>query len=169
MLDDDTLLVREAALDLRYIDRRKTRTLFGGASGLGWGLGGAIGVKLANPDRLVVACEGDGAYMFSNPVSAHYVAAARETPFLTVILNNQRWESVGRATRAMYPDGYAAKSNAPPLTHLQPSPGFEKVVAASDGYGEKVEDPEDLSGALERAVKAVSVEKRQAVLNVLCG
>ena len=169
VLDDDTLLVRETALDLRYTDRRKTRTLFGGASGLGWGLGGAIGVKLANPDRLVVACEGDGAYMFSNPVSAHYVAAARETPFLTVILNNQRWESVGRATRAMYPDGYAVKGHAPPLTHLQPSPGFEKVVAASDGYGENVEDPEDLSGALERAVKAVSVEKRQTVLNVLCG
>jgi acetolactate synthase-1/2/3 large subunit len=106
--------------------------------------------------------------MFSNPVSSHYVAAAHDAPFLTIIFNNQRWESVGRATRAMYPDGYAGRSNNPPLTNLQPSPSFEKVVTASDGYGEKVTDPGDLNGALERALKAVSVEGRQAVLNVLC-
>jgi acetolactate synthase-1/2/3 large subunit len=168
VLDDDAIVVREAALDLRYVDRRRPRTLFGGASGLGWGLGGAIGAKLAAPNSLVVACEGDGAYMFSNPVSSHYVAAAHDAPFLTIIFNNQRWESVGRATRAMYPDGYAGRSNNPPLTNLQPSPSFEKVVTASDGYGEKVTDPGDLNGALERALKAVSVEGRQAVLNVLC-
>jgi len=32
--------------------------------------------KLAARDKLVIATEGDGAYMFGNPVSAHYVAAA---------------------------------------------------------------------------------------------
>jgi acetolactate synthase-1/2/3 large subunit len=118
---------------------------------------------------LVIATEGDGAYMFGNPVSAHYIAAAHDLPFLTIIFNNQRWEAVGRATRAMYPGGYADKSNAEPLTDLQPSPHFEKVVAASDGYGEKVEDPADVPVALERAIKAVTVDKRQAVLNVICG
>ncbi len=169
VIEEDTIVIREAALDLRFLDRTQPSTLFGGASGLGWGLGGAIGAKLASPAKLVVATEGDGAYMFGNPVSAHYIAAAHELPFLTVIFNNQRWESVGRATRAMYPDGYAAKSNAVPLTDLQPSPDFEKVVAASDGYGEKVEDPAELTAALERAIKEVAVHKRQAVLNVMCG
>lgn len=168
-IDDSAVVIRESALDLRFLNRRQPRTLFGGASGLGWGLGGAIGAKLANPDALVVATEGDGAYMFGNPVSAHYIAASQDLPFLTVIFNNERWESVGRATRAMYPEGFAAKSNQPPLTHLQPSPHFQKVVAASDGYGEKVVDPADLPAALERAIEAVMVDKRQAVLNVICG
>jgi acetolactate synthase I/II/III large subunit len=168
-VDDNAVIIRESSLDLRFIERRQPRTLFGGASGLGWGLGGAIGAKLANPDALVVATEGDGAYMFGNPVSAHYIAAAHDLPFLTVIFNNERWEAVGRATRAMYPNGYTVKSNAPPLTNLQPSPHFEKVVAASDGYGEKVEDPADLPAAFERALKAVTIDKRQAVLNVICG
>jgi len=169
VIDDKTIVIRESPLDLRFLDRGQPGTLFGGASGLGWGLGGAIGAKLANPAALVVATEGDGAYMFGNPVSAHYVAATHDLPFLTIIFNNERWESVGRATRAMYPDGYAAKSNQPPLTNLQPSPHFEKVAEASDGYGEKVEDPADVLAALERALKEVTIEKRQAVLNVMCG
>jgi acetolactate synthase-1/2/3 large subunit len=169
VLDDQAIVIRESSLDLRYLERRQARTLFGGASGLGWGLGGAIGAKLANPEALVVATEGDGAYMFGNPVSAHYIAQAHDLPFLTVIFNNERWESVGRATRAMYPNGYAAQSNQAPLTHLQPSPHFEKVVAACDGYGEKVEDPADVPAALEGALKAVMVDKRQAVLNIICG
>ncbi|MFP6734233.1 MAG: thiamine pyrophosphate-requiring protein [Rhodospirillales bacterium] len=169
VIDDDAVVLRESPLDLRFLERANPRTLFGGASGLGWGLGGAIGAKLARPDTLVVATEGDGAYMFANPVSAHYMAAALDLPFLTVIFNNERWQSVARATQAMYPDGYAARSNAAPLTHLQPSPNFERIVTASDGYGEKVEDPAEISAALERALKAVTIEKRQAVLNVSCG
>jgi acetolactate synthase-1/2/3 large subunit len=168
-INEESVVIRESSLDLRYLNRGQPRTLFGGASGLGWGLGGAIGAKLANPKSLVIATEGDGAYMFANPVSAHYIAAAHDLPFLTIIFNNQRWEAVGRATRAMYPGGFADKSNAEPLTHLQPSPHFEKVVAASDGYGEKVEDPEEVPAALKRAIKAVTIDKRQAVLNVICG
>ena len=169
VLDDQAIVIRESSLDLRYLKRSQARTFFGGASGLGWGLGGAIGAKLAHPEALVVATEGDGAYMLGNPVSAHYIAQAHELPFLTVIFNNERWESVGRATRAMYPDGYAAQSNQAPLTHLQPSPHFEKIIAACDGYGEKVEDPADVITALENGLKAVLLDKRQAVLNIICG
>jgi len=168
VIGEDSVIIRESPYDLRYLDRFRPRTLFGGASSLGWGLGGAIGAKLADPDKLVVATEGDGAYMFGNPVSAHYVAAAHDLPFLTVIFNNQRWDAVGRATRAMYPDGYAANSNREPLTQLEPSPNFEQVVPASDGYGERVDDPADIPAALERGLKAVTEDKRQAVLNVIC-
>ena len=58
------------------------------------------------------------------------------------------------------------------LRHLragQPGAGVSpavKVVEASGGYGEEVTDPKLLPSALERALKAVEVEKRQAVLNV---
>jgi len=168
VIDVTNVVIRESPLDLRYLKRSQPGTLFGGASGLGWGLGGAIGAKLANPDNLVIATEGDGAYMFGNPVSAHYIAATHDLPFLTVIFNNERWGAVKRATHAMYPEGYAKESNSAPLTNLQPSPHFEKVVLASDGYGEKVTDPNKVSRALERALKSVIIEKRQAVLNIIC-
>ena len=42
------------------------------------------------------------------------------------------------------------------------------VVEASGGYGEAVERPEDLPGALARAFRAVREERRQALLNVMC-
>lgn len=54
------------------------------------------------------------------------------------------------------------------LTNLRPTPNFERVVEASDGYGERVERIGDLRAALERAMHAVRVEKRQALVNVLC-
>ncbi|MBT3553462.1 MAG: thiamine pyrophosphate-requiring protein [Rhodospirillaceae bacterium] len=167
VIGGDAVVMREAQLDLNYLERSEPRTMFGGASGLGWGLGGAVGAKLAEPERLVVAAEGDGAYMFGNPVSAHFVAAAHDLPFLTVIFNNERWDAVSQATRAMYPEGYAAKSNSEPLSSLKPSPNFEQVVTASDGYGARVEDPAEIPRALETAIKEVTVNKRQAVLNVI--
>jgi acetolactate synthase-1/2/3 large subunit len=47
-------------------------------------------------------------------------------------------------------------------------PAFEQVCTAAGGYGERVEDPAALPVALDRALHAVIVEKRQALLNVIC-
>jgi acetolactate synthase-1/2/3 large subunit len=55
-----------------------------------------------------------------------------------------------------------------PLASLEPSPAYEKIVEASNGYGERVEAADDLPDALERALRAVRKEKRQALLNVIC-
>jgi len=42
------------------------------------------------------------------------------------------------------------------------------VVEVANGYGEKVADPAEMLPALERGLKAVTVERRQAVINVIC-
>jgi acetolactate synthase-1/2/3 large subunit len=42
------------------------------------------------------------------------------------------------------------------------------VCRASGGHGERVEDPAQLPAALERALRVVKDEKRQALLNVIC-
>jgi acetolactate synthase-1/2/3 large subunit len=131
-------------------------------------MGVALGAKLANRDRLVIGTEGDGAYMFNVPVSAHYVAAEQELPILTVVFNNQRWQAVRGSTVGLNPDGYAAKSNRAPLTYFTVDQHYEKLVEVSGGYGEQVTDPGQMMPALERAMKVVMVEKRQALLNVVC-
>jgi acetolactate synthase I/II/III large subunit len=138
------------------------------AGGLGWGLGAALGAKLAAPNRLVIATVGDGSYMFGNPTPAHFVARAYDIPVLFVVMNNAGWAAVRNATVAMYPQGRSLRVNRMPLATLEPSPDFEKVVEASGGYGERVETPEELAPALARAIHAVKVEKRQALLNVIC-
>ncbi|MFH1487896.1 MAG: thiamine pyrophosphate-dependent enzyme [Pseudomonadota bacterium] len=156
-------------MSLPHIDIKKPGELInaGAGSGLGWGLGTALGAKLAVRDRLVIAAEGDGSYLFGNPLSAHYVAAEQDLPFLTVIFNNGRWNAVENSTLGLNPDGYAAKSKRPPLTFLDAVTDYEKVAEFTGGYGEKVTDPTEMMPALERALKAVTVEKRQAILNVI--
>jgi acetolactate synthase-1/2/3 large subunit len=96
------------------------------------------------------------------------VAAAEDLPVLTIVFNNQMWGAVKRNTREVYPDGFAAKSNREPLTYFDPALRFDKAVEVAGGYGESVQDPKEVPRALERALKAVEVEKRQALLNVVC-
>jgi acetolactate synthase-1/2/3 large subunit len=78
------------------------------------------------------------------------------------------WDAVRRATLGIYPQGEAARSNNPPLIDVDELPASEQVCAAAGGYGERVEVPAELPAALDRAVHAVTVEKRQALLNVIC-
>ncbi len=167
----DAIVVSEAQLPIQHMSFTRPGSYFAtpAAGGLGWGLGAALGVKLAAPERLVISVVGDGAYMFGGPTPAHYVSAAMELPLLTVILNNRMWGSVRKATLGLYPDGAAARSNRPPLTHLEPAPDYERIVEACGGHGERVEAPAELPGALERAIEVVREERRQAVVNVLTG
>lgn len=167
---EDAILVNEYTLLSEHCGTNLPGTYFGSspASGLGWGGGAALGAKLACPDRLVIAVLGDGSHLFGNPVALHHAAAAHDLPVLFVIMNNSMWGAVRRATMGMYPQGEAMRSNKPPLIDLDRLPAFEQVCAAAGGYGERVEDPAQLPAALDRALHAVTVEKRQALLNVIC-
>ncbi len=129
----DSIIVKESPLQTQYIDITEPGTVLnaGAASGLGHGMGVAIGAKLAAPDRVVIGTEGDGAYMFNVPVSAHYVSAEQEAPVLWVVFNNQRWQAVRGATLGLNPDGYAAKANRAPLTYFSRS----AVREAGRGFG----------------------------------
>jgi len=168
VLVDDTILVNEYPTVLEEMVIKEPGRYFGNpsAGGLGWGMGAALGAKLASPDKTVICAVGDGAYMFGNPTAAHYVSEAMRLPVLFVIANNARWAAVHRSTLSTYPKGYAAGEKQPPFATLEPSPRFEHVVQASGGYGERVSEPKELMPALERALKVVREQKRQAVLNV---
>ena len=71
-----------------------------------------------------------------------------------------------RSTLSTYPTGVAAKEKQPPFATLEPSPRFEHVIRASGGHGERVTQPTELMPALERAMKVVREDKRQALANV---
>ena len=136
------------------------------SGGLGWGFACALGMKLADPERLVVATMGDGSYLFANPVACHHVAEAHDLPVLTVVLNNAGYGAVRHALLDLYPTGYAAKADAIPLTGLTPTPDFVLVARACRAYAETVTDGAELPAALARALHAVTVEHRQALLDV---
>jgi acetolactate synthase I/II/III large subunit len=168
LLDANTILVNEYPTVLEEMVIKEPGRYFGNPSsgGLGWGMGAALGAKLASPEKTLICAVGDGAYMFGNPTAVHYVSEAMHLPALFIIANNARWAAVHRSTLSTYPKGFAAETKEPPFATLEPSPRFEHVVRASGGHGERVSEPQLLMPALEKALKIVKEEKRQAVLNV---
>ncbi|OIQ93990.1 benzoylformate decarboxylase [mine drainage metagenome] len=175
----DRLRPRDAIVVNEYSARREQMhfetpgSYFGipPSAGLGWGLPAALGAQQAAPDRTVIAVLGDGAYLFANPASCHHAAALHRLPVLTVVFNNQRWDAVSSSTASMYPESYTARAIARdgfgPLSALDPVPDFERYSEASGGHGERVTEREQLLPALERALKVVTQEKRQALVNVI--
>jgi acetolactate synthase-1/2/3 large subunit len=168
-IDADTILVNEYPLVLDQLSFETPGSFYSysPAGGLGWAVGAALGAKLAAPEKTVIATVGDGAYMFANPTPSHFVSRASDLPILTIVFNNSLWGAVRGATLSVYPEGHASRANRMPLATLDPSPDYEKLVEASGGYGEKVTDPAELPAALRRALHAVRVEQRQAVLNLI--
>ncbi|MEM6460737.1 MAG: thiamine pyrophosphate-requiring protein [Pseudomonadota bacterium] len=136
------------------------------SGGLGWGVAAAIGAKLADPDRVVIATVGDGSYIFSNPTACHLVAEALGIAVIVLVLNNEEWGAVHQSVQGLYPKGHSAKANRMPLTSLSPSPDFTKTAEASRAYTETVADGRDLPDAIERAIKVATVDGRQVLINI---
>jgi acetolactate synthase-1/2/3 large subunit len=165
----DAIIINEYPLRPDHCAREKPGTFFslGPAGGLGWGLGAALGAKLAAPEELIVATLGDGSYMFANPMVGHWVSAVHKLPILAVVFNNSRYGAVRRATLSMFKDGAAGETDGRTLADLDPSPPFEDMARAQGAHAERVEKPADLPEALARARAVVVNERKQALLNVI--
>jgi acetolactate synthase-1/2/3 large subunit len=170
VVDDRTIVVNEYDLDATQCTFTRPGSYFAAppSGGLGWGLGAALGAKLAAPDQSVICCVGDGAYIFGSPTASHFVSRAYNLPVLFVVFNNRTWNAVKRAVQTYARDGWAVRTDTMPLTALEPSPDYEMICRASGGHGEKIEDPAALPDALRRGLRIVHEEKRQVVLNVIC-
>lgn len=149
---------------MRHVQWDRPQSYFHPNGGLGQGLGLALGVKLAMPDRPVVALMGDGGFLY-NPVTQSFgVACEANLPFLTVVFNNANYEAMRRNHLHYYPDGDAARSGIWHGVHI-PGPDYPKLVDPFGGYGVRVEDPADLVPALKKGLEAVN-EGRIALVDV---
>ena len=169
VLDDNTVLLNELGVDLSQMEFDQPGSYFGvpTSGGLGWALGASLGAKLAVPDKTIICCVGDGSYIFGSGTAAHMVSEAQGLPILTIVWNNGIWNAVQSATRGIYSDGHAVQTNNFAVSTLSQSFRYEMVCQAAGGYAERVEDPQDVPAAIERALKVVREEKRQALLNVI--
>jgi acetolactate synthase-1/2/3 large subunit len=170
-MDDDTILINETITSAgavgNHIPRTKPGTMFGcGGSSLGWFGGAAIGVKLANPEKNVVALASDGVYIFSCPTAVYWMARRYNTPFLTVIYNNQGWNAPKMITRGQHPDGYAARDNKYWASFDQPARLDLVAEAAGGAFARTVEKPEELMAALREGMEAVK-KGIPAVINAI--
>lgn len=91
LLPGDAVVVDESATSLQFVLRHMPfaarDTFFGSKTGtLGWGMGAALGIQLAYPERKVVATIGDGSVMYSP--QALWSAARYRLPVTYVVPNN---------------------------------------------------------------------------------
>jgi acetolactate synthase-1/2/3 large subunit len=160
VIDPEDILVEEAVTNAEAVYKGVERTRPGtvaapAAPGLGWALGGSLGVKLARPDRRVIAVTGDGAFLFGVPTSALMMAAEWGTPFLAVILNNGGYRASRLPVYGLFPDGVSAQRQTAVGTRFTRAPDYPALAAACHARGERVEKAEDLVPALRRALAAV--------------
>ncbi len=139
------------------------RHLISSGGSLGWGVGAAVGAKIAAPDKQVIALVGDGSFQFG--LQALWTAQRLRKAIIVVIFNNlayqaNRWAIAGQRRRGAKTGKYIGINlDDPAIDH----------VAMASGYGaagERITDPDALSAALERAA-TVARDGRSYVLDVV--
>jgi acetolactate synthase-1/2/3 large subunit len=159
------LIVHRHVLD-RYLERSPTKPYLRSFGGLGQGLPNALGMKLAMPERLVVAAVGDGSFHYNPVVACFGLCQERSMPILTVIFNNHGYASQQGGLEKHYPDGYGARGGGRELaTAIAPRPAYPKLVEAFGGWGQAVNHPAEIIPALKRGIEVVQ-EGRPALVDV---
>jgi acetolactate synthase I/II/III large subunit len=170
----DALFLSEAITNYEVVAEhlRASRpgSLIGSGGGsLGWAGGGAVGAKLAAPDKTVVCLVGDGSFLFGVPSSAQWVARRYGTPALTVIYNNRGWKAPKMSALAVHPKGAAAEADDFNVS-FEPAADLPGVAAAAGGaFGANVTDPAELPGVLADALAAVHSGRSAVVAAHLSG
>jgi acetolactate synthase-1/2/3 large subunit len=159
-LGQDDLVMAEVVTNRQALLRQLRRTtpasyFQSGGSSLGWGLGAALGAKLAAPQKTVAALVGDGSFNFGCPTAALWAANAYHAPFLTVIFNNQRYNAPSLSLSRAGTKGNAQKPPELVGINIQPSPDYAALAEACFARGKKVEDPAKLLPALKEALREV--------------
>jgi benzoylformate decarboxylase len=117
---------------------------------LGWGLGCAIGVRLAWPERPTLAILGDGAALYG--IQALWTAAHYRIPVTVVICNNAQYQILKVGARDLgLPEAIAGRYVGLDLT----DPEID-YVALSESLGvaaTRVTEPDELSDAVAESLR----------------
>jgi benzoylformate decarboxylase len=115
------------------------------ASGsLGWGMGAALGVKLAMPDKEVIALVGDGVFQFG--IQALWTATHYKIPVIFIVINNQSYAAV-KAALHRYNKVAVARQDFPASDISGP-----QIADIGHGFGAsslRIERLVDLTSALQ--------------------
>ncbi len=114
---------------------------WGKTTQLGYGLGLAMGAKLAHPDKLCINVWGDAAIGFTG---MDFETAVRERiPILSVLFNNFSM-AIEIPIMPVSQEKYGA-------TDI--SGNYAKMAEAFGGYGERIETPDQIIPAIERGIR----------------
>ncbi len=168
-LPRNTVMVQESSTArttlLPFGHGAMTWTRSGGGS-LGWGVGAAIGAKIAvGRERPVVLHLGDGALTYS--ASGFWSMARYNTALLTIVSNNESYQVVRHNWHKDMPDAKMFREDKYPGLWLS-APAVDYVgLARSQGVeGESVTTTKELGSALQRGIETITRENRPYLIDV---
>ncbi|MFL5865413.1 MAG: thiamine pyrophosphate-dependent enzyme [Solirubrobacteraceae bacterium] len=139
----------------RFTRYRRWGTQLAPQSGaMGYGIPAALAAQLVHPDRRVVAFAGDGCFQMCGQELATMVA--EDLPVMIVVANNGMLGTIRMHQERRFPGRVMA-------TDLV-NPSFADLARAYGAHGERVEHPEDVLGAVERARDS----GRPALIEIVC-
>jgi thiamine pyrophosphate-dependent acetolactate synthase large subunit-like protein len=122
--------------------------LTNGGGSLGWGMGAALGVQLAQPGARVVCVIGDGVFQFG--IQALWTAVACKLPVTFVVVDNASYAAVKAALKRYRSRTGAHDHGTYPASELQ-GPDIAAIARGFGAYGETVDQLSDLRASIERA------------------
>lgn len=131
----------------QFYQYKKPRTLItsGGLGTMGYGLGAAIGVQMANPKKQVVNIAGDGCFrMNMNEIAT---AVRQKLPLIQVVVNNHVLGMVRQWQTLFYEQHYSA-------TILNDRVDFVKLAEAMGATGYRATTREEFNEAFANALKS---------------
>ncbi len=126
----------------------------GGLGTMGFSVPAAIGAKVGRPDRMVWAIDGDGCFQMT--AQELVTAAAERIPIKVAILNNAYLGMVRQWQEMFYEERYSEVYLSPDL------PDYKLWAEAMGCEGMRVEDPEDVLPAIQ---KANEIDDRPVVID----
>ena len=149
-LPGDAVVVDEGLTSSLALPRlwpyRDERSYYGLASGgIGFAVAGAVGIRLAVPDRPVVAVIGDGSALYN--IQALWTAAHLRLPMVYVIANNRGYRILKQRVRA----GHGVERFVG-MDFDDPPVDFAGLAAAMGVRSRRVAEPDDIAPALEEAI-----------------
>jgi acetolactate synthase-1/2/3 large subunit len=115
----------------------------GGLGTMGYGFPAAIGAQIGKPDAVVFDIAGDGSIQMN--IQELATAVEQKLPVNVAVLNNRYLGMVRQWQELFYKKRYSASS-------IECQPDFVKLAEAYGAHGIRVEKPEEVRGAIEKAI-----------------
>ncbi|MBI5376738.1 MAG: biosynthetic-type acetolactate synthase large subunit [Candidatus Schekmanbacteria bacterium] len=150
VIDGDAIFVTDVGQHqmwaAQYLKLKESRTFIssGGLGTMGFGFPASIGAVIGRPDKTVINITGDGSFQMT--IQEMATAAHYKLPIKVVLINNgflgmvRQWQQLFLGKRYSYTD-------------LGESPDFVKIAEGYGVKGIKIEKPDEVKPAIEKALK----------------
>jgi acetolactate synthase-1/2/3 large subunit len=125
----------------------------GGLGTMGFGFPAAIGAKVGNPDKEVIAIEGDGSFIMN--IQDIATAVQYRIPVKIALINNQFLGMVRQWQQFFYDNRYSSVC-------LSVQPDFVKLAEAFGAVGLRATKPSEVKEVLQ---KAMSINDRPVIMD----